>query len=207
MTVAELIAHLQKVENKQTKLLIDCPHCGAANEVKNIAEGRGFYSPNKREWYLSQLAIKPSDQKIEADEINGIRYEKVGIREVGTSLHSELCDCHECKTFRRNFRLTPRYYKALIEGGKMSINDSDVFPAAPASEPSDRERITARSTRRWTKRILRLDDAVAGAGQKPEPVRDNPRELSQQERDILVDEMKWRETVLRKLNEIILHQS
>lgn len=38
MTVKELIDILQRLPDKKVKLVIDCPHCGAANQIKNVTE-------------------------------------------------------------------------------------------------------------------------------------------------------------------------
>lgn len=38
MNVKELIDILQRIPDKEVKLVIDCPHCGAANEIKKVTE-------------------------------------------------------------------------------------------------------------------------------------------------------------------------
>lgn len=38
MTVKEVIAILQQLENFEVKLMIDCPHCGYSKEVKSITK-------------------------------------------------------------------------------------------------------------------------------------------------------------------------
>ncbi len=38
MTVKEAIEMLTNIDNKDMRLMIDCPHCGHANEMRTISE-------------------------------------------------------------------------------------------------------------------------------------------------------------------------
>jgi len=38
LTVKEVIELLSNIDNKELRLVIDCPHCGKANEIKRVAE-------------------------------------------------------------------------------------------------------------------------------------------------------------------------
>ena len=38
MTVKTLIELLSNIDNKELRLVIDCPHCGKANELRSIKE-------------------------------------------------------------------------------------------------------------------------------------------------------------------------